>query len=356
MRIHLAAPTPHRDLVADWEPDAYVGKALRLCRILTRLGHEVTLYSGPENDAPVAEHVPVVTAGDRARWFGDVDWRTTVFNEFDPAGPAWSMMNRRTVAAIRERIRPTDLILLTMGAAQAPIRRAFPAHVVVEPGCGYEGILPDTFVCFESEAWRHYQYGRLGIKDGRYYDTVIPNFFDPADYHTSTGWAGPAGGYLLFMGRLTPRKGLEVVAELAELYRVVTAGQGDQLVPGATHRGVVVGAEKAELLAGAAAVLCPTSYVEPGGGVALEAMLSGVPVIASPWGCFSETVAEGLSGWKCATLAEYVQAAGEAMARKLAPATVRGWALSRFTLDACAEQYDRWLTQLSSLYEEGWYR
>lgn len=354
MRIHLAAPTPHRDLTTNWEPDAYVGKSLRLCRMLTDLGHHIMLYSGPENDAPVGEHVTVVTAGERRSWFGDTNWRTTVFNEFDPMSDAWATTNNATIEAIRQRIEPADLIFLTMGAAQQPIRQAFPAHVVAEPGCGYEGILADTYVCFESEAWRHYQYGRLGITDGRYFDTVIPNFFDPADYRTTKGW-NTTEPYLLFMGRLTERKGLQVVTELAQRFRVLTAGQGDTHIPNATHWGVISGEEKARVIAEAAAVLCPTSYIEPGGGIALEAMISGVPVIASPWGCFSETVRDGVSGWKCSTLTEYIQAADEAMAGKLAPQTVQAWAHSRFTLEACAPQYDRWIHQLASLYSEGWY-
>lgn len=354
MRIHLAAPTPHRDLTTDWEPDAYVGKSLRLCRMLTDLGHHIMLYSGPDNYAPVGEHVTVVTAGQRRRWFGDTNWRTTVFNEFDPDSEPWATTNNATIEAIRQRIEPTDLIFLTMGAAQQPIRQAFPTHVVAEPGCGYEGILADTYVCFESEAWRHYQYGRLGITDGRYFDTVIPNFFDPADYQTTKGW-NTTEPYLLFMGRLTERKGLQVVTELAKRFRVLTAGQGDTHIPNATHWGVISGEEKARVIAEASAVLCPTSYIEPGGGIALEAMISGVPVIASPWGCFSETVRDGVSGWKCSTLTEYIQAAEEAIVGKLAPKTVQAWAHARFTLDACAPQYDRWIHQLASLYSKGWY-
>lgn len=356
MRIHIAAPTPHRDVNADWEPDAYCGKALRLVKMLNSLGHHVTLYGGPGDDTGATEHVAVVSAEDRQRWFGDTDWDETVFNQFDPLSAPWLAMNSRTVVAMQERIEPADIIFLTMGSAQAAIQQAFPNHVVAEPGCGYEGQLRNTHVCYESEAWRHYQYGRLGITDGRYYDATIANFFDPDDYRVSKGRVDYSSPYLLFMGRLTPRKGLEVVAELAKRFPVVTAGQGDERIPKAGHRGVVSGQEKADLLAEAAAVLCPTSYIEPGGGVALEAMISGVPVIATPWGCFSETVCEGVSGWHCSTLAEYVGAADEAMSGKLDPKAIREWALDRFTLEVCAPQYDRWLERLGTLYDRGWYQ
>lgn len=350
MRIHIAAPTPHRDITNDWEPDAYVGKALRLCRMLTDLGHEVFLYSGPDNDAPVTEHVAVVDADDRRSWFGDTDWGEVVFNEFDPLSAPWFTMNSRTVVAMQERLEPRDIIFLTMGTAQVPIRRAFPGHIVAESGVGYEGVLGDTPRCFESEAWRHYVYGKTGLADGRFFDCVVPNAFDPENYQ----FRADKEDYLLFMGRLTPRKGLEVVAQIAKHHRVITAGQGDERVPGTEHAGVVRGTDKAALLAGARAVLVPTSYVEPFGGVAIEAMLSGTPVITSPFGAFSETVADGISGFRCHTLAEFLTAAGAVDG--LDPKTIREWALGRFTLDVCAPQYDRWLEQLATLYDKGWYQ
>lgn len=348
MRIHLAAPTPHRDLTDDWEPDAYVGKALRLCRMLTGLGHEVFLYSGPDNDAPVAEHVAVVTADNRHSWFGDTDWNETVFNEFDPLSAPWLIMNNRTVTAMQERLEPRDIIFLTMGSAQAPIQQAFPKHVVAESGVGYEGVLSNTHRCYESLAWMHYIWGKTGVSDGRYFDCVIPNSFDPADYR----FESDKGDYLLFMGRLTERKGLEVVRQLAQRFPVITAGQGEP-IEGVQHWGMLRGAEKATLLAGARALLAPSVYVEPFGGVAAEAMLSGTPVIASPFGAFSETVSHGTSGFHCSTLGGFLDAA-EAV-DDLDPKAIREWAMGRFTLEVCAPQYDRWLKQLSTLYSKGWY-
>lgn len=348
LRIHLPGLV-HRDPGPAWEPCAYTGKIWRLATMLAGAGHEVFVYGGPRTDTAGTD-VTVVTADERADWFGDETWENTVFNEFDPAHPSWSTMNRHVVDAIGERIEPGDIIGLTMGSAQAPIADAFPAHVVAEVGVGYEGILPSTHRCYESEAWRHYLWGKHGVTDGRWYDTVIPNAFDPAEYAFSTD----KDDYLLYLGRMTPRKGLEVVAELAKHHRVITAGQGDERVPGAEHVGVVRGVEKAELLAAARAVLVPTIYIEPFGGVAVEAMLSGTPVITSPFGAFSETVADGISGFRCHTLDQFLRATGPAL-DDLDPKDIREWAADRYTLTAVARQYDRWLCRLATLYGEGWY-
>lgn len=318
--------------------------------MLTGVGHQVVLYSGPACDADVAEHVVVVTDADRRRWFGDETYADRVFDRWDPADPCWTEMAQSTIAAIRERIATGDIVGLTMGLAQQLVADAFPDHVAAEMGVGYEGVLNTTHRCFESYSHMHYVYGRSGSDpDGRWFDTVIPNAFDPADYRFSTD----KDDYLLYLGRMMSRKGLVVVAELAKHHRVLTAGQGDERVAGAEHLGVVTGADKADLLAGARAVLVPTIYLEPFGGVAVEAMLSGTAVITSPFGAFTETVSHGVSGFRCHTLAEFLDAARAVDG--LDPKIVRDWAAARFTLDVVAPQYDRWLTRLGTLTGKGWY-
>jgi hypothetical protein len=347
VRVHIPGLV-HRDANSQWEPDAYVGKIWRLCRMLTEQGHEVFHYAGQAADTAVTD-VEVINNDDRRSWFGGETWASTVFNEFDPAHPSWTTMNTRAVEAIGERLEPGDIIGLTMGSAQHTIAEAFPGHVVAEMGVGYEGVLPRTHRCYESEAWRHWLWGKHGVTDGRWFDTVIPNAFDPADYTVNAD----KDDYLLFMGRLTARKGLEVVAELAKHHRVLTAGQGEP-VAGAEHLGVVRGAAKADLLAGARAVLVPTFYIEPFGGVAVEAMLSGTPVLTSPFGAFSETVADGISGFRCSTLGEFLEAAERV--DELDPKSIRRWAEDRYTLAVAGPQYGRWLERLSSLYARGWYQ
>lgn len=348
MRIHLPG-LPHNDTVRAAEYCAYAQKWRRLCDMLTGLGHDVFYYGGPENEGAVAEHVVVVTEQDRQRWFGDERYVERVFDRWDPGDPCWTEMNQAVIAAMRERVGPTDIVAVTMGRCQETIAQAFPNHVVCEPGIGYEGPLLTTHWCVESEVWRGFLYGKYGITDGRWFDLVAPNSFDPDDFV----FRADHDGYLLFLGRMSPRKGLPIVAELAKHHRVITAGQGDERVPGAEHVGVVRGREKAELLAGARALICATQYIEPFGGVAVEAMLSGTPVIASPFGAFSETVAHGVTGYRCSTLGEFVGAADRV--DDLDPKEVRAWAMGRYTLEVCAPQYDAWLERLGTLYGSGWY-
>lgn len=56
------------------------------------------------------------------------------------------------------------------------------------------------------------------------------------------------------------------------------------------------GKAKAELLAGARALLFPIQWEEPFGLAMVEAMASGTPVVATPRGAATEIVEEGMTG------------------------------------------------------------
>jgi glycosyltransferase involved in cell wall biosynthesis len=133
--------------------------------------------------------------------------------------------------------------------------------------------------------------------------------------------AGPAGdlegepGYLLFLGRLRIRKGVEVLLEaLRDLRRrfpsavlriigdgehrerlerkAVELGLGSSVV----FLGTCGAARVRTLLQGAAALVVPSTY-EGMPLVVLEAMDSGVPVVASRVSGIPEVVVDGSTGW-----------------------------------------------------------
>lgn len=348
MRVHLPS-LPHTETTPEFVWCAYTAKVLKFAGMLTDAGHHVILYAGTNNTARCAEHVEVVTVDERRRWFGGYDWDVDVFDGFQPGAPWWETMNDRTVTAIAERTEPGDLLGVIAGRCQQPIAKRVPMPTV-EWGIGYAGVFADYRV-FESYAWQHHLAAREASDDLRWYDTVIPNSFDPADF---TPRAGTDGDYLLFLGRHTPRKGLAVVEAVAAAVDlpVLTAGQGVDRVPGCEHVGVVRGARKAELLAGARALLAPTTYLEPFGGVAVEAMLSGTPAITTDYGAFTETVRDGTSGFRCRTLAEFLDAVDQTAG--LDRAGVADWA-QQFTTTQIGPRYDRYLRSIADLYAgHGW--
>ena len=111
-------------------------------------------------------------------------------------------------------------------------------------------------------------------------------------------------GYLLFVGRLRIRKGVEVLLEaLPPGARLLIAGDGEHRAslegkasPAVKFLGRCDAGRVRGLLRGAAALVVPSIY-EGMPLVILEAMEAGVPVVASRVSGIPEVVEDGVTGW-----------------------------------------------------------
>jgi glycosyltransferase involved in cell wall biosynthesis len=359
---------PHTETTHDFFTCAYTQKLVKFGKMMTALDYEVILYAGEENTAACTEHVPIVSREEQRAWFGEQTQSMLPTIQWDPNLPCWRTMNQRAVTEITKRLDvKNDLVLIIGGTAQKPIADALPAATNCEFGIGYSGIFSDHKV-FESYAWMHHIYGRKFQDTGNFYDAVIPNYFDMDDF-PYPGLMNIKGDYLLFVGRLIRNKGPQVACEIADRVGMplVMAGNGLIDQDGSTirfaegeikchdvkHVGPVGIEERARLMAGAHAVLMPTLYLEPFGGVAVEAMLAGTPVIAPDWGAFTETILAGVSGFRFKTLREACE--GTEMVGKLPRSTIRHYAENRYSLEAVGPMYDRYFKQLQGLWGDGWY-
>jgi glycosyltransferase involved in cell wall biosynthesis len=135
---------------------------------------------------------------------------------------------------------------------------------------------------------------------------VVPNVTGGLEIQSSVEEGPP--GYLLFVGRLRIRKGVEVLLEaLPAGARLLIAGDGEHraalesrleggAVPGVRFLGRCDAARVRGLLRGAAALVVPSIY-EGMPLVVLEAMEAGVPVVASRVSGIPEVVEDGVTGW-----------------------------------------------------------
>jgi glycosyltransferase involved in cell wall biosynthesis len=164
-------------------------------------------------------------------------------------------------------------------------------------------------------------------------------------------------GYLLHIGRFAREKGthLAVDAALAAKMPIVVAGRvhespDDQayfdaeLVPRFNHPGVMLGGEadphrKVALLQQARALLCPIGWEEPFGLVAIEAMMTGTPVIGFARGAFPEIIDDGVTGILVSDVQEMTRAVP--LAARLDRAVCAARARERFSAERMAAQYER---------------
>lgn len=138
---------------------------------------------------------------------------------------------------------------------------------------------------------------------------VIHHGVDLAQYPVGDG----AGGYALFLGRMSPDKGVHLAIRIARAARVPLKIAAKMAEPD-EHRyfreqvepllgddveyvGEVGLAEKVELLGGAICLLNPIAWAEPFGMVMIEALACGTPVLATRCGSVPEIVDDGRTGY-----------------------------------------------------------
>ena len=319
---------------------AFTEKIRKLPAMMKPLGYEVTVY-GAESHDHEGEHVgiypdvapPRFTAGD------------------------WGWFNHAAAAAIRERMEPGDILGIMGGTAQKLVADFLPELLPVEYGIGYCGSWAPYRV-FESWAMYHQANGaQYGVdSDGHFYWSVIPAYFEPERFPQNTG-----GAYILYLGRMTRRKGVEIVERVArELdMPVIFAGEGEMVREITYEKAECVGNVgvdgRAELLANAHCLMYPTIYTEPFGCSQTEAALCGCPTLTSPFGAYSDRgrIRQGIDGWRCSKIGEFVW--GVEQAGDLDRAEIRRHAQETYSLEAVGPLYDHYFKHLATLYGEGFY-
>jgi glycosyltransferase involved in cell wall biosynthesis len=355
LRFHLLG-LAHTKTTKDFVMCAYTQKVYKLARMLTDLGHEVIHYGAEGSDIP-CEHVTVITDDVWKEAYGSYDWRKEFFKH-DPNDLAYTTFNANATREINARKKPGDFLLISFGNYQKPISDAVKIPFTVEMGIGYTGVYT-SYRIFESYAWMHYIYGLIRQGDGSWYDAVIPNYFDPNDFTLGK----QDGGYIAYLGRLISRKGVAIGAQVAERVGIplYCAGQGTladlelKEGPYLKHVGSVNTEERSAFLGGAKALFVPTYYMEPFGGVAIEANLCGTPVITTDWGVFTETVLHGQTGYRCRTFDDFIWATKN-LDLLWTNEQLRDHAIKNYSMEHASKMYNEYFHKVYDIRTEGWYK
>ena len=331
MRIGLIAPP--------WipvPPPAYGGTEAvidNLARGLTALGHDVRLFTVGTSTCPVrrqwlfrspaepmsdaaAETAHVLAAYEA---LGDAD----VIHDHTELGPL--LAGRCGLA------RPP--VVTTVHGPFTPLARDRLAEVA-----RYASIVAISHAHARS-------FGRVPVA------AVIHHGIDLDVYRPGPG----TGGYLLFVGRMSPEKGVHraVRAARAAGWPLVIAAKSRNdaehayfeeqvrplLEPGARRPAEEPLAARLELMRHAAALLNPITWPEPFGLVMAEALAAGTPVLAFPNGAAPEIIDHGRTGYLCRGEADMTAAI--ARVPEIDRWRCRTAAERRFSLTRMAADYER---------------
>ena len=355
MRFH-ALGVQHTVTSKDYIACAFTQNVLKFCSMMTLRGHTVIHYGHEDSDVECTEHVTVLSRDAYNETYGTHDFRSKLF-KFDLNDDAYKKFNENAIREINTRKRPGDILLAFWGAGhQAICNGAGSGMKVVEPGIGYPWGHFAEYKIFESYAMYHafLERGRVAqcsdVENQWSKEAVIPNYFSISDFVDDIVPVKDRGDYFLFVGRIGTAKGVQYAIQMTERLgvRLVVGGQNAEdglkevhMFPPPAHVEVIghVDAEKRKtLMAHARAVVCMSTFAEPFCGVHVEAMMSGTPVITADWGAFTEINIHGVTGFRCRTLDQMVEAGRRI--HEIDPMACRTWAMDNFSNDRVAEMYE----------------
>jgi glycosyltransferase involved in cell wall biosynthesis len=272
-----------------------------LCRGLAAEGHDVLLYAtgdstcpverawtydrsiGTDHAAPAAELRQVVDAYETVR-----EWGADVVHDHTMSGPFYAeRFPDLAVATTNHGPFAGDL-----GVLYGKLAGRVPLVAISRHQAATAGDIPIA--------------------------AVIHHGVDPAAFPLGAG----RGGRALFLGRMSPDKGVHTairVARTAGVPLCIAAKMRELdehdyfaerveplLGPDVEYVGEVGGELKRQLLAEAICLLNPIAWPEPFGMVMIEALACGTPVVTTPLGAAPEIVDDGVTGFLAGDAASLV--------------------------------------------------
>ena len=340
MKIAQIAP-----LVESVPPTLYGGTervVSWLTEELVAQGHEVTLFASGDSQT-AAKLVPIVPRGLRLDGIHD----STPYN-------------MRMLDQVAARQDEFDVLHFHIDFFQSPLFRGM-AHKTLTTLHGRQDLpeLPDIYRAFPHMPLVSISnHQRLPVPPVNWMGTVyhgLPN--------TLLKEGRGEGGYLAFLGRICPDKGILAAIEIARragmtlkvAAKVDPADQAyydEQVAPVLAHSphvefiGEINDAKKPEFLGNARALLFPICWPEPFGLVMIESMACGTPVIAFNCGSVPEIMENGMTGYVVDDVDQAVVAVGKLDA--LFRPSIRSRFEERFSVAAMARDYVRIYHQLAT--------
>ncbi len=370
---------PHLPVTEHYLSCAFTQKIIKMSKMLLSLGHETYIYGAKTtvgSQPPCTKFIETHTVDDIAKSWGKgdnrfeigYDWQKEkgyIFDTVEPLSAAHLKYYDNATKLVKENSNEDDFLLCSQGMDHKVIADAVNLFLTCEPGIGYKSSFA-RFRAFESAYIQNFTYGMNSggeYKDVKHYDRVIGNYFEP-DHFPFVDRAGKED-YFLYIGRVIAYKGVHIAMRLAldTETKLYIAGQSDADFESSKfveYVGFADVEKRADLMSHAKAVIVPTLYLEPFGGVNVEAQLCGTPVITSNAGVFPETVIDGVTGFRCDTYQDFLEATQKV--DSLDPKAIRKHA-EKYLMENIRWEFQKWFDDLYHFYEavkegdtEAWYR
>ncbi len=350
---------PHTVTNKEYVACAYTQKILKFAKMMRDRGHYIIHYGHEDSELDCDEHVTVITNKDLEIAYGNYDWRKNFF-KFNNGDHAYQTFYKNSIIEVAKRKKKYDFLLPFWGSGVKTICDFHDDMIVVEPGIGYSGGQFSRWKIFESYALYHAYLGLDHVNTAKqdWYNVVIPNYFDPTDFEYNEN----KEDYFLYLGRVYGGKGVNIAIQVTEKlgYKLKIAGQGDlksmgyEEIPDHVEMiGYADSEKRKELMKNAKAGFVPSMYVEPFGGVQVEYLLSGTPIITTDWGAMTEINIHGLTGYRCRTFDHFIWAAQNIDSIKPEDCLKQGM---KFSLDNVSRKYEDFFQMVMDVYTgKGWY-
>lgn len=357
MRLHLPG-LPHTVTNEEFSHCAFTAKILKFAKMMKPHGYEIIHYGVEGATTEASTQVDLMTAWEQTslRGFDNSDKTRFIGEGANVNTELYLVYNNRLREELKKRVQPEDLVLLPFGHGHAQAVQGL-GFRCVESGIGYATLCPlAAYKIFESFCWQHFHLGRQNELNGHNYEWVVPNYFDLEQWRVNF----MPQNYIAFLGRIFDLKGLKTIQAIAHARpneHFIIAGQGDPkpylTEPNIEYRPPMVGRERETFLGNARAILMPSVFIEPFCGAAVEAMLCGTPVISTPFGAFTETVEDQVTGFRCHTLGDFCGAVDRV--GELDRAYIAARARRLYGFERVGKMYHRVFQQIDELRRKGWY-
>jgi len=366
-RLHILGMA-HTRFTDEYSHCSFTTLTRRFCNMMYSHGYEVFVYGTSGSQVECTVFIGCLEEIVFEKYFSQKKSNSEYHSPGNLFQEGWALFNKKCETELRHRIKKNDIVIIHYEDYH---KFAFDIPEAITVDAHY-GLMKPKYTVYPSKTWRSYMYG-LSIRDTMLQTVTPPYWNDAVIYHYLDLKHFPfhdlKDDYAVFLGKVVTTKGVYDVIRLCQEkgVKLKIAGSVSEDIqedfhdylkehPAVEYMGVLNADQRTRLIGKAKCLFCPTYHLEPFGLIAIEAMASGTPVIATDWGGFSETVIHGKTGFLISHYSDMENALDNI--GQISHHDCRKWVEANFTTSVAFEYYDRFFKRImviESCEGNSWY-